>query len=266
MTIGFIGFGNMAKAIAKGLLNQKLISRDQLIFSTYTKESLKQTEEKWQIKGTNVNQEVVDFSDVILLAVKPHQLDNVLGQLSIPKGKLVLSVAAGYTSKSLSQFLSPGQFLRVMPNLNAQVEESMTAIVENEDVSDENKNKAEQIFKAVGETIFLPEHQLNIFIGLAGSSPALMFLFIDTLARSAVKYGMPKDKAVKIAAQAMLGSGKTVLNADDSPWNLIDQVSSPGGITVEAVLHLLQSDFSDSVISSFDKMIEKDNKMSGKNN
>jgi pyrroline-5-carboxylate reductase len=264
MKLGCIGFGNMAQAIVKGLLKKELIQKEDLIVSTYSPDSLKKIEENWQISGTHVNQDVIDASDVILLAVKPHQMDNVLGRLSIPQDKLVLSVAAGYPSDRLKQFLSESQYLRTMPNLNAQVEESMTAIVENPSVSEENIKITQDIFNAVGETVIMPENQLNIFIGLAGSSPALVFLFIDTLARSAVRYGMKKDTAVKIAAQAVLGSGKTVKHASDSPQTLIDKVSSPGGITVEAILHLLQSDFSDSVIGAFDKMIEKDQAMSGK--
>lgn len=264
MNIGFIGFGNMAQAIARGLLTNKIITKDELLFSTHRKETREKIENAWKVKGADGNQKVIDHSDVIILAVKPHQIENVLGQLTIPESKLILSVAAGYPTQKLFQFLSPKQVLRVMPNLNAQVGASMTAIAENTAVSKKNTDTADRIFKAVGETVFLPENQLSIFIGLAGSSPALIFMFIDTLARSAVKYGMPKDKAVKIASQAVLGSGKTALNSDASPWDLIDQVSSPGGITVEAVLSLLQSDFSNAVVTSFDKMIEKDNDMSGK--
>lgn len=264
MNVGFIGFGHMAQAIAKGLLTNDIISKDELIFSTHRKESREKIEKAWKVRGADANQKVVDHSDVIILAVKPYQIDNVLGQLTIPENKLVLSVAAGYPTDRLTRFLSEKQILRVMPNLNAQVGSSMTAICENPAVSKKDKETADRLFKAVGETVFLPEDQLSLFIGLAGSSPALVFMFIDTLARSAVKYGMSKDKAVKIASQAVLGSGKTALHSDSSPWDLIDQVSSPGGITVEAVLSLLQSDFSSAIVTSFDKMIEKDKDMSAK--
>lgn len=264
MKIGFIGFGNMAQAIARGLLKNSITSKEELLFSTHRKESRERIEKSWNIKGADSNQKVVHHADVIILGVKPHQIDNVLNQLSISEDKLILSVAAGYTTAQLCQFLSPKQVLRVMPNLNAQVGASMTAIAENSAVSKSHMDTADRIFKAVGETVVLPEDQLSIFIGLAGSSPALVFMFIDTLARSAVKYGMPKEKAVKIASQAVLGSGKTALQSDSSPWDLVDQVSSPGGITVEAVLALLQSDFSNAVVNSFDKMIEKDRNMSEK--
>ncbi|MER2063511.1 MAG: pyrroline-5-carboxylate reductase, partial [Alkalibacterium sp.] len=244
MNIGFIGFGNMAKAIAKGLIDNDVVKKEHLYFSTRSEESRMSIVESWHINGLASNQAVVDHSDVLLLAVKPHQVDQVLSELKIPSDRLLLSVVAGYSTSQLTQYVPLKQVIRTMPNLNAQVNASMTALVENKEVHDEDMEKAKTIFSAVGEVMVVPEDQLGIFIALAGSSPALVFLFIDTLARAAVKYGMPKDKATKIAAQAVLGSGKTVKEASDSPWNLIDHVSSPGGITVEAVLSLLESDFS----------------------
>ncbi|GEK90050.1 pyrroline-5-carboxylate reductase [Alkalibacterium putridalgicola] len=265
MKIGFIGFGNMARAIAKGLIDNEVLKEDDLFFSTRSEESRLAIEKEWHINGMASNQAVVDQSDVILLAVKPHQVDQVLSELTFPAGLLLLSVVAGYSSDQLNQYIPADQCIRTMPNLNAQVNASMTALVENKQVTEEDMAKAKIIFNAVGEVMVVPEDQLGIFIALAGSSPALVFLFIDTLARAAVKYGMPKDKATEIAAQAVLGSGKTVKEASDSPWNLIDHVSSPGGITVEAVLSLLESDFSSSLITAVDKMIEKNEEMTKKN-
>ncbi|SFC36237.1 pyrroline-5-carboxylate reductase [Alkalibacterium subtropicum] len=265
MKLGFIGFGNMAQAIAKGLIDNDVIKEEHLYFSTRSEESRLTTEKEWHINGLASNQAVVDHSDVVLLAVKPHQVEQVLSELTFPSGLLLLSVVAGYSSRQLNQYVPADQCIRTMPNLNAQVNASMTALVENKQVTDGDWEKAKTIFRAVGEVMIVPEEQLGIFIALAGSSPALVFLFIDTLARAAVKYGMPKDKATAIAAQAVLGSGKTVKEASDSPWNLIDHVSSPGGITVEAVLSLLESDFSSSLITAFNNMIEKNEEMTRKN-
>ncbi|GAA0360012.1 pyrroline-5-carboxylate reductase [Alkalibacterium iburiense] len=262
MNIGFIGFGNMAKTIANGLINEEVTQKERVFFSTRTKESRQKTEKEWGITGVESNQAVIDSADVIILAMKPHQFDEVLQPLTIPKEKLVISVAAGVTSTKLEEHLSKNQYFRVMPNLNAQVQASMTAIVENKEVDSRQKEVVETLFSAIGEVVFIPEEQLSVFIALAGSSPAIVFLMIDTLARSAVKYGMSKDTATKIAAQAVLGSGKTVHESATSPWDLIDQVSSPGGITVEAILNLMQSGFSGSLIQAVDKMVEKDNKLS----
>ncbi|WP_423188568.1 pyrroline-5-carboxylate reductase [Alkalibacterium sp. f15] len=265
MKIGFIGFGNMAKAIAKGLIDNNVLTRENIYFSTRSKETRLAVEKDWAINGLESNQAVIDHSDVIVLAVKPHQVTDVLNGLDFSSDVLLLSIVAGYSSEQLHHYISPENCIRTMPNLNAQVNASMTALVENEQVREEDMKKAEMIFSAVGETVIVSEDQLGIFIALAGSSPALVFLFIDTLARTAVKHGMPKDKATKIAAQAVLGSGKTVKESSESPWNLIDQVSSPGGITVEAVLSLLEGDFSSSLIKAVDTMIEKNEEMTSRN-
>ncbi|MFO8069235.1 MAG: pyrroline-5-carboxylate reductase [Alkalibacterium sp.] len=265
MKIGFIGFGNMAKAIAKGLIDNNVLERENIYFSTRSKESRLAIETEWSINALESNQAVIDHSDIIILAVKPHQMDDVLTGLDFTSDVLLLSIVAGYSSEQLNRYISPQHYIRTMPNLNAQVNASMTALVENNQVTEADMGKAKTIFSAVGEIVVIPEEQLGIFIALAGSSPALVFLFIDTLARTAVKHGMPKAKATKIAAQAVLGSGKTVKESADSPWNLIDQVSSPGGITVEAVLSLLETDFSSSIIKAVDTMIEKNEEMTNRN-
>lgn len=262
LNIGFIGFGNMAQAIAKGLLENKIVEANDLIFSNQTEEKRKTYEKQFNIKGSLSNQKVWDHSEIIVLAVKPYQIEAVLKKIEKSHQPFVISVVAGVTNDELEKFLPKHSFLRTMPNLNSQVGEGMTAIVNNESVATENLTKTKQIFEAVGEIVELPESQLGAFIALAGSSPALVFMFIDTLSRAAVKYGIPKKQATKIAAQAVLGSGKTVLQSDQSPWTLIDQVSSPGGITVDGILSLLQDDFSGSIIRSVDSMIEKNSTLS----
>lgn len=262
MKIGFIGFGNMAQAIATGLLKNHLAKPEDLLFSNKTESKRKQLEDRFNIKGYSDNQNVWDQSELIILAVKPYQVEDVLNEIDQQKNPFVISVVAGITNAQLNDLLSGAAFVRTMPNLNAQVGEGITAIIEQSDLTDNQLEQTKNIFSAVGEVVVLPESQLGAFIAIAGSSPALVFMFIDTLARAAVKYGLPKDKATMIAAQAVLGSGKTVLESEDTPWTLIDQVSSPGGITVDGILSLLQSEFSSSIISSVDEMVAKNDQMS----
>lgn len=262
MKIGFIGFGNMAQAIATGLLKNHLAKPEDLLFSNKTESKRKQLEDRFNIKGYSDNQNVWDQSELIILAVKPYQVEDVLNEIDQQKNPFVISVVAGITNAQLNDLLSGAAFVRTMPNLNAQVGEGITAIIEQSDLTDNQLEQTKNIFSAVGEVVVLPESQLGAFIAIAGSSPALVFMFIDTLARAAVKYGLPKDKATTIAAQAVLGSGKTVLESEDTPWTLIDQVSSPGGITVDGILSLLQSEFSSSIISSVDEMVAKNDQMS----
>lgn len=252
----------MAQAIAAGLLQNQVVEGKDVIFSNRTAAIRSQLEERFSIVGTNSNQQVWDQSDIIILAVKPYQVDEVLNQLDKTYQPFVISVAAGVTMSQLANQLPLKSFIRTMPNLNAQVGEGITAFIENDQADQTGLDSAKVIFEAVGKVVELPESQMGTFIALAGSSPALVFLFIDTLARSAVKYGLSKEQATEIAAQAVLGSAKTVLESEHSPWDLVDQVSSPGGITVNGVLSLLQSDFSASLIQSVDSMIEKNNQIS----
>lgn len=262
LKLGFIGFGNLAQAIATGLLKNHVTNPSEMIFSNRTDSKRTVLETQFGIKGTADNQEVWNQSDVIILAVKPYQVEEVLGGINKAHSPFVISVVAGVTNAQLALQLPEISFVRTMPNLNAQVGEGITAIIENPAIEQPNIDQTKKIFEAVGEVVELPESQMGPFIALAGSSPALVFMFIDTLARAAVKYGISKDKATEIAAQAVLGSARTVLNSDQSPWNLIDQVSSPGGITVDGILSLLQNDFSSSIIQSVDAMVEKNEKLS----
>lgn len=262
LKIGFIGFGNMAQAIATGLIENNVTDLTDLIFSNRTESKRKVLETQFNIKGTPHNQDVWNQSDLIILAVKPYQVEEVLTKIDKVHSPYVISVVAGVTNQQLAAYLPESSFIRTMPNLNAQVGEGITAIIENSTAKNELLEQAKKIFESIGTVVELPESQIGPFIAIAGSSPALVFMFIDTLARSAVKYGITKDKATEIAAQAVLGSAKTVLNSSQSPWNLIDQVSSPGGITVDGILSLLQNDFSASIIQSVDAMVEKNDQLS----
>jgi len=261
MKLGFIGFGHMAKAICKGIIQNGLLNKKDIGFFAQTKESREQTVNEFGIQAYGSNQELWDNSDFIILAVKPHILEDVLNDLDKTNHPFVISIAAGVSSSFYKSYLNKDLYLRTMPNLNAQVQESMTAIVENDQVKEKHLERAEQIFQAVGKTVIIPENDIDVFTAIAGSSPALTFMFIDTIARAAVRHGMKKDKATEIAAQAVLGSGKTVLNSDESPWNLIDQVSSPGGVTTEGILNLLEEDFTGPLIHSVDKMVDKNKNM-----
>jgi len=263
MKLGFIGFGNMARSIAKGIIKNDLYKPKDIGYSNHSKQPIQSIHNEYEINYIETNQEIWDKSDIVILSAKPHQLHSILTKLDRTKSPLVISIAAGLTSDFYESYLNKDSYLRTMPNLNSQVLEGMTAIVNNEHVSEDSMDIAILIFEAIGKVVTLEESELSIFTAIAGSSPALTFMFIDTLARTAVKHGMKKDAATKIAAQAVLGSGKTALESSSTPWSLIDQVSSPGGVTTEGVLSLLEDDFSKSVIQAIDKIVEKNENMNG---
>ncbi|WP_414839481.1 pyrroline-5-carboxylate reductase [Carnobacterium sp. TMP28] len=268
MKVGFIGIGNMANAIIKGMIEKKYMDSEDIYISSKTKEKSLNFAAETKTTLCSTNEELIASVDIVILAVKPNVLTEILPGLSSAIEKyqpLVVSIAAGTSLKKLSHLIgidATNPIIRVMPNLNSVIGEGMTAICGNAFSSPEQIQYIVGMFKSIGEAIELEEKDFSTFIAIAGSSPAYTFLFIDSLARGAVKNGMPKELATKIAAQAVLGSAKLVLESDQSPWNLIDQVSSPGGTTVAGIVALEDERFISTVIKGVDATIAKDRELS----
>lgn len=267
MKVGFIGIGNMANAIIKGMIGKNYIKSEDIYVSSRTKKTLTVFAKETKTTICSSNEELVANVDIVVLAVKPNVLTEILPQLSSAIEKchpLVVSIAAGTSLQKLTQLIgenSTTPIIRVMPNLNSVIGEGMAAVCGNTFSSPEQVQYILGMFNSIGEAIEIEEKDFSTFIAIAGSSPAYTFLFIDSLARGAVKNGMPKELATKIAAQAVLGSAKLVLESDQSPWNLIDQVSSPGGTTVAGIVALEDEKFISTVIKGVDATIAKDQEL-----
>lgn len=267
MKVGFIGIGNMASAIIEGMIQNGHTSPQDIYVHNTTKEKLSLFTSETGTQACSSNKELVGKVDVLVLAAKPNVFPTILAEIKDEIAihqPLVVSIAAGTSLQKLSDLLKNGNetaIIRVMPNLNSQIGEGMTAICGNGYITSQQKEFVLTMFKAIGEVVELPEKDFSTFTAIAGSSPAFVFLFIDSLARAAVRNGMSKEVATRIAAQAVLGSGKLVLDSKETPWNLIDQVSSPGGTTVEGILALEDTGFSSSVTKAVQAVIDKDQKM-----
>jgi pyrroline-5-carboxylate reductase len=160
----------------------------------------------------------------------------------------VISVAAGRTLAFLEDGLGPDlPIARVMPNINAKVGASTSAFAVNSRCAESHKSIVQALFSTVGAIIELPEEQFSIFTAIAGSSPAFSYMYIDALARAAVRGGLSRDKALEIAASAVYGSAKMILESREHPFTLIDQVSSPGGTTIEGICALQEHGFESAV-------------------
>lgn len=267
MKVGFIGIGNMAGAIIKGMIQNGHTSNQDIYVHNTTPEKLTQFTGETGTQACSSNKELAAKVDVLVLAAKPNVFPSILADIKeeiAAHQPVVVSIAAGTTLQKLSDLLNEGRqtpIIRAMPNLNSQVGEGMTALCGNDYTTPEQLAFVLNMFQAIGETIALPEKDFSTFTAIAGSSPAFVFLFIDSLARAAVKNGMSKDVATKIAAQAVLGSGKLVLDSKETPWNLIDQVSSPGGTTVEGILTLEDTGFISAITKATQAVITKDQDM-----
>jgi pyrroline-5-carboxylate reductase len=263
MKIGFIGCGNMASAIINGIIDNKAVnSSDVYAYDIYEPAVNKAVESK-QINACKSEIEVVKSSDVILLAVKPNVQASVLNTIDGEVGdKLLISIAAGKTIEFIESNLKcKAKIVRVMPNINAKVGEAISAYCFNELVNDDDKANVELLLNAIGKVLCLDENFFPLFGVIGGCGPAFAYMFIDAMARAGVKNGMKKSDALMISAQTVLGSAKMILESGEHPWQLIDNVCSPGGTTIEGVTSLQADGFEAAVHNAVDKALDKDKKL-----
>lgn len=269
MKFGFIGAGNMAGAIVKGMtIGTNSYDGKNIIITSKTVTSAKTLAETCGALAVASAAEVAAESDVLVLAVKPHVLASVVPALKeeiAGKKPLVISIAAGKTLAYLAELLPAGTpIARVMPNINAKIGAATNGMCVNGFVTEEQKAIVRGMFETIGTVIEVDENQFGIFTVLAGSAPAFAYLYMDALARAAVKAGMPKKQALEIAAATVEGSAKMVLESGEHPMALVDQVCSPGGTTIEGVAALQANGFEAALTKAFDAVLEKDNKFAGK--
>lgn len=262
--IGFIGCGNMGGSILGGLISSGFLGAEEIIVSTKTEKSAQNIKEEFKVETTIDSRVVAKESEVLILAVKPYLYKEVIDEIKsdLTKDKLIITIAAGISIDNMEEWLgNEAKIIRTMPNTPALVGQAMSAICSNKNVSKEELDYCIKIFRSFGECVQLEEKDFHGFIALCGSSPAYVFMFIEAMADSAVKLGIPRAKAHKMAAQSVLGSAKMVLDTGKHPGELKDMVCSPSGTTIEAVIELEKLGFRNSIIQAMDKCAEKSKNM-----
>lgn len=240
--ITFLGAGNMANALIRGLLRSG--EKPANITATVKREERKHELE--QAHGIVVgfdNVAAAKQAEVVVLAVKPQAMDKVLTQIApvIDEKKLVISVAAGVPIAAMERRFGPGaRIVRAMPNTPALVGLGATAVSGGEHATPKDLELAKKLFDAVGTTVVLDEVLLDAVTGLSGSGPAYIFLIIEALSDAGVKVGLSRHVALRLAAQTVFGSAKLLLETGEHPGTLKDQVTSPGGTAI-AGLHTLEA-------------------------
>ena len=260
MKIGFIGCGNMATSIIKGIIRKQIIDAENIIASAKTKATLDRVQKELGVKVSTDNLEVTENSDILVLAVKPQYYPEVIAQIKdvVRKEQIVISIAPVKTLDWLQeQFGGSVRLVRTMPNTPALVGEGMTGACRNEFVTDEDYATVLQILGSFGEVETIPENLMDVCVSVSGSSPAYIYILIEAMADGAVADGMPRAQAYKFAAQSVLGSAKMVLETGKHPGELKDQVCSPGGTTIEAVRVLEEKGFRSSVIEAMKACVRK---------
>lgn len=258
--IGFVGNGNMAQAMIGGIIKANLVPNDNIAVSGVSEERLRNVKEKYGIRATNDNKELTQFSDILFLAVKPDKYESVIKEIKngIKNETIVVTMAPGISIKDIEIFFDKKiKVVRSMPNTPALVGEGMTAICHNDEVAKEELEVVISILESFGKVEVINEKLMDVIPAISGSSPAYVYMFIEALAEGGVLRGLTWDKAYKIAAQAVLGSAKMVLETGEHPAALRDKVCSPGGTTIAAVYGLEKSNFKGSIIEAMEKCTEK---------
>ena len=262
--LGFIGCGNMATAIIGGAVSSDFLKGENICVFDVDTQKAEFLNKEYGVNISSTVEDIAEKCEFIVLAVKPQVFPTVLPQIkAYVKESVIVSIGAGKTLEYIGGFLeSDTSVIRVMPNINAKVGASMSAVCKN-DCADKNALEfVRGLCKSFGEVMELPESQFPLFGVIAGCSPAYSFMFIDSMTREAVKNGMKKEEALKICAQAVLGSAKMILeDKEHNPWALINSVCSPGGTTIEGVAKLQEEKFDTAVMDAVKASLEKDKKL-----
>jgi pyrroline-5-carboxylate reductase len=235
--IGFIGAGNMAEAMIRGIISTKLYSADEVIAGEVYEPRRKYISETLKIDVCADNADVVKASDLIVLSVKPQHVTEVLTSLKghLTKDHLVVSIVAGVTTAFLEANEPACRFVRVMPNQPCLVLASASAFARGSKATAEDSAAVDRILKAVGISYEVKENLLDAVTGLSGSGPAYAYMMIEALSDGGVLMGLPRDVSTALAAQTLYGAAKTILETGEQPGKMKDIVCSPGGTTIEAV-------------------------------
>lgn len=261
--IAFIGLGNMAGAIIKGLRNSHAYAEAVLVGFDRNEDKRAYFEQEHHVRIVSDACEAARLCSVVVLAVKPHQMAAQLEEMKpCLQQQLIITLAAGKPLAFYEEILGSGRaVLRAMPNINAQVSASMTGLCPNQAVSDSQLGLAVDLFDALGSVAVLPEHQIAAFSAIAGAGPAFAYAFIDALASAGVQAGLSRALAQRAACGMLFGSAKMVAESRQHPRALMDQVTSPGGTTIEGVHQLAAHGFEPAVHAAVKAVIEKNERM-----
>ncbi|MEF9426860.1 MAG: pyrroline-5-carboxylate reductase [Candidatus Mariimomonas ferrooxydans] len=265
MRIGFIGGGNMAEAIIKGILSQTSQTTKDIVVSEPREKRKYYLHQHYGLETTKSNKDVVSSCNIIILAVKPQDMATVLDEISasITEEKTVISIAAGIPLSNISLKLKTKKLIRAMPNTPALVQEGMTVMSLFECFPDEEIGPIKNIFMSVGQVLVLPEKYMDAVTALSGSGPAFLAFFIEAMVEGGISIGLKKEDAVELAVQTALGTSK-LLHAGMSPSALKEKVTSPGGTTAAGLKVFEEKGLKNIVIEAIKSAADRAKEMGNK--
>ncbi|MFC1955612.1 pyrroline-5-carboxylate reductase [Chloroflexota bacterium] len=253
MKVSFIGGGNMGEAMLSALLSQRLCTPEEISASDIDELRRRYLEEKYGVLVTNDSRLATGNGDVVVLAIKPKNLTEVMAELDsqLKSTQLVLSIVAGARIDTLCQGMRHRHIVRCMPNTPGQIGEGMSVWAAAAEVTAEQKKWTSSILGSMGKEIYVADEKyLDMATAISGSGPAYFFLFVESLVEAAVNIGIPRDIAEKLVLQTMLGSSHLIQKSGKSPAELRRMVTSPGGTTAEALLQFEKGGFRQIVLQA----------------
>jgi pyrroline-5-carboxylate reductase len=230
LKIGIIGMGRMGQCLANGLVEVKKIAREQILFTT-------------KHSQTNVknNSDLVKQSDIVILSVKPQSVAEVLEEIkgSVTKDKLILSIAASITTADIEKKLGKGvAVIRAMPNTPVQVKAGVTAFSTGQNATKDHVDQVKWLFESLGKVVQVDEKHMDAVTGLSGCGPAYVYVILESLTDAGIKVGLPRELALELASQTVLGAAKMLQDTGRHPASLKDEVTTPAGCTIDGLLEL----------------------------
>lgn len=265
-TIGFIGCGNMGKAMVEGIMKANLVDGDHMIVSNLHPEKLQDLSSIYDFYISD-NVSVAKNSDILILAVKPYMYKDVIEEVKdcVKSDVIIVAIAAGISIQDVyDMFGREVKAVKAMPNTPAMVGEAMSALAFGYQLDKDEKEDVSAIFESFGKYAEVKENMMDAVTVVSGSSPAYLFMIMEAMADGAVLEGMQRNDAYIFAAQAMLGSAKMVLETGKHPGELKDMVCSPGGTTIEAVAKLEERGLRSAIIEAMRVCADKSRQMSKK--
>lgn len=263
--LGFIGCGNMGEAILSGVVSAGVLASDDIFVYTPTKSKLESIHKKYNIQMCASNREVYTLSDVIILAIKPYQFEDVINEIKeIDSSKVIVSIAAGMTIEKIKRLFDNNHLpvIRVMPNTPVFVNTGASSICASKEVSDDDLRFVKMLFESIGVVEEVEEDLFHAVIATSGSSPAYVFMFIDAIIKEAQKQGLDYKTARNLASYTVLGAAQMVISSTATVEQLKADVCSPNGTTIEAVQVLESEGFDRIIAKAMEACIKKSQVMS----
>lgn len=264
--IGIIGVGNMGQALLDGVLKSEAVDKSDIYIYDSNKEKVSEVAKKYGVTVSD-NKKIASQCSLCLIAVKPDKASDVLAEIGkyIGDDTLILSIVAGLTTTAAENILGgKRKFIRAMPNMSVQVGEGATAISAGRYASQKDMDFVMKILSRTGRVWVLNENKMDAVTGLSGSGPAYIFQIIEAMSDGGVFEGLPRDKALEIAAQTVLGAAKTVLETGLHPAVLKDMVTSPGGTTIEGIMSMERAGVRKAMMEAVIASSEKSKKLNEK--